>query len=115
MNHLPRTAMLLLLLTSISWTACQKAPPVSVGQRESAVGQGIVIIVTNTSEEHLHDVKLTIKSPAGEVKTFSTPTLEPHESLNVGWLKLEGWPIPKGSEVTVSCKDYSGAYGPVTI
>ncbi len=87
-------------------TACVLEPPVSIGKKESVVGQGMVITITNTSAEHLHEVIVDIVSPAGEAKQFSMPTLSPHESVNVGWLKLDGWPIPEGSEVSVSCKGY---------
>ena len=106
-----RTVLLLvLLLTTLS--ACKMKPPISLGQRESMVGQGIVLSVTNTSDEHLHEVTVTIESPSGEIKTYSIPTLRPHETENVGWLKLDGWPIPEGSEVTVSCKGYRSSFGP---
>ena len=71
-------------------------PPISIGKKESLVGQGQVITVTNTSEEHLHEVVVDIKSPAGEAKQLTVPTLTPHESVNIGWLKLDGWPDPRG-------------------
>ncbi len=89
--------------------ACALKPPISIGKKESAVGQGIVISLTNTSDEHLHDVIVSIKSPEGETKQYVMPTLGPHESVNVGWLKLEGWPIPPGSEVSVTAKGFQMA------
>ncbi len=89
--------------------ACALKPPISIGKKESAVGQGIVISLTNTSDEHLHDVIVSIESPEGETKQFVIPTLGPHESVNVGWLKLEGWPIPPGSEVSVTAKGFQMA------
>ncbi len=90
-------------------TACALEPPVSIGKKESVVGQGLVISVTNTSDEHLHEVIVDIESPAGESRQFTMPTLGPHESVNVGWLKLDGWPIPQGSEVSVTCKGFAMA------
>ncbi len=93
----------------LALTACALEPPVSIGKKESAVGQGIVVSITNTSEEHLHDVIMSITSPAGETKQYTMATLDPHQSVNVGWLKLDGWPIPVGSEVSVSCKGYQMA------
>lgn len=90
-------------------TACALEPPISIGKKESAVGQGIVVSMTNTSDEHLHDVVVDIKSPTGEAKQFTMATLSPHESINIGWLKLDGWPIPEGSDVSVSCKGYAMA------
>ena len=110
-RHLPYFAALLCL----TLTACALKPPISLGKKESAVGQGMVVSLTNTSEDHLHEVMLDIESPAGETKQFSIPTLNPHETVNVGWLKLEGWPIPEGSKVTVSCKGYALSVGPLQL
>ncbi len=90
-------------------TACALEPPISISKKESVVGQGLVVSVTNTSDEHLHDVIVSITSPAGETKQYVMAALGPHESVNVGWLKLDGWPIPVGSEVAVSCKGYQMA------
>lgn len=113
---MPRHAMpIVLVLCALSLSACNLQPPITVGQRESLVGQGIVLAVTNTSGDFLHEVTVTIESPDGEAKTFSTPTLEPHETLSVGWLKLEGWPIPPGSKVSVSCKGFLMSAGPWTV
>lgn len=89
--------------------ACALEPPISIGKKESLVGQGIVISLTNTSDEHLHDVVVDVTSPQGESKQLTLPTLGPHESVNIGWLKLDGWPIPEGSDVSVSSKGYQMA------
>ena len=94
--------------------ACAKEPPISVGKKESLVGQGLVLTITNTSDDFLHEVRVRIVSPAGETKELTMPTLSPHESVNVGWLKLDGWPIPDGSEVTVSAKGFGRPSGPWT-
>ncbi len=104
-----RSLLALAASLALILTACALEPPITIGKKESAVGQGMVISVTNTSEEHLHDVIVDIKSPAGESKQFTMATLAPHESVNVGWLKLDGWPIPEGSEVSVTCKGFAMA------
>lgn len=95
--------------------ACRVSPPISIGQRESMIGQGKVLTVTNTSDEYLHEIAVTVEAPDGVVKTYSAATLEPHESISVGWLKLDGWPIPEGAEVTVSCKGYPASAGPYRV
>ncbi len=94
MHSISRTALLACCV--IVLTACALEPPISIGKKESMVGQGMVITVTNSSEEHLHDLLVDITSPAGESKQLTIPTLTPHESVNIGWLKLDGWPIPAG-------------------
>ncbi len=101
---------------SMLLVACDLKPPITVIGRESAVGQGWVLTVTNTSgEDFLRDVVVEITAPSGEVKKYFAATLNPNESVNIGWLKLEGWPIPEGSEVKVSCEGYVTAAGPFTV
>ncbi|MCP3956404.1 MAG: hypothetical protein GY719_00985 [bacterium] len=104
--------LLVLAALALALTACALEPPITVSQRESAVGQGIVIGVTNTSGDYLHEVVVDITSPAGETRQLTMVTLNPHESVNIGWLKLDGWPIPEGSEVSVSAKGFMMASGP---
>ncbi len=106
------SACTLAVVICLLLSACGIAPPISIGQKESTVGQGIVISLTNTSDKHLHEVVVDIESPDGEAKQFVIPTLTPHESFNLGWMKLDGWPIPKGSRVKVSAKDFAMAVGP---
>lgn len=101
------TVFLALLLTG-----CGLKPPVQVELRESRVGQGWVAEVTNTSEEFLHELRIRIQAPGGEAREYFEASLEPYETLSVGWLKLEGWPIPEGSRVTVKAKGYLLASGP---
>lgn len=109
----PRPPAILACLALVL-TACAQEPPISVGKKESLVGQGIVLTVTNTSDEYLHEVLVKIVSPAGETKELGMATLNPHQSISIGWLKLDGWPIPEGSEVTVSAKGYGKPSGPWT-
>lgn len=84
-------------------------PPIAIGQRDSLAGQGLVLTLTNTSDEYLHQISVSITAPDGEEKVAVIETLEPHGSENVGWLRLEGWPIPAGAEVEVSVHDFRGS------
>lgn len=88
-------------------TACQVQPPISVGQRESKMGQGTVVILTNTSEAALSNVRVRVEGPDGEVKEHFQSTLAAKEVLEVGWLKLDGWPIPPGAKVAVQVEGYA--------
>ncbi len=111
-----RVAGAAVAVLSFALVACDLQPPISVAGRESAVGQGLVITVTNTSgEDFLRDVTVEIKAPSGEIRKYFAATLHPDDSVNIGWLKLEGWPIPEGSEVRVSCEGYATAAGPFTV
>lgn len=113
MKKFPQRIVVPVVFLALLLTACDKLePPVTVAQRESAVGQGQVIEITNTSDEFLHELRVRIESPEGEVKEYFAASLEPHRTLKVGWLKLEGWPIPQGSVVTVGAKGYVKTSGP---
>ncbi len=77
--------------------------------RESLIGAGKIIQVSNTSNEALAKVEVTLRSPAGEERSFTQETLGGFEQLEIGWKKLGGWEIPAGAEVTVRCEGYLGS------
>lgn len=98
----------LLVTLGLVLSACRIQPPVSIGQRESKMGQGIIVLVTNTSEKPLQAVRIRIEGPeGGESKEHFEPTLAPRQVLEVGWLKLDGWPIPPGAKVEVTVDGYA--------
>lgn len=102
-----RHRSLALFLASLLFVACKGlAPPLAVGHDTSLVGNGIVLTLTNTSDEHLHEIAVEIEAPDGETKRVVFPTLEPHESTRLGWLRLDGWPIPEGAKVKIRVRDY---------
>lgn len=98
------TRLALVLIAALALTACQ--PQVSVEQRVSNVGQGLVFEITNQQAEPLQEIRVKVTSPSGEVREHFEPSLGPGEMLSVGWLKLDGWPIPEGSSIEVSAKGF---------
>ena len=103
-----RWALLVPILVALLTSACQLTPPVSVSMRESMVGQGQVIRITNTSEEALQEVRVRVTDPdSGESREHFESQLGPGGLLEVGWLKLEGWPVPEGAEVAVTAKGFA--------
>lgn len=97
-----------LALLTLLLAACQLSPPVSISERESLVGQGQVIRVTNTSDRILREIRVRVTGPdGGEAHEHFESRLGPGEELEVGWLKLEGWPVPKGASVSVTAKGYT--------
>ena len=82
--------------------------PLSVVKRDSAVGGGKVLIITNTSDSPLHENVIEIHAPNG--KKFGplcySVTLGPHETIEIGWAELNGWMIEKGETVYLSSKGY---------
>lgn len=90
--------------------ACEQLQtPVSVGQRDSVLGQGKVLLITNTSDAALQEVRVRIEGE-GEVKEYFESSLGPKEVLQVGWAKLDGWPIPEGAKVSVTADGYAVAH-----
>ncbi len=87
-------------------------PPVSVSFRDSFVEQGKVFRVTNTSDRYLHALRVFIRTPEGEERSVYFDTLAPHETLEAGWLELNGWVPPEGCRVSVSCEGFSRRSGP---
>lgn len=101
-------ALGVLALLALLLYGCQLSPPVSISERESLVGQGQVIRITNTSDRVLREVRVRITGPdGGEAHEHFEPRLDPGAELEVGWLKLDGWPVPKGAGVAVSAKGYA--------
>ena len=101
----------LLMALALLLSGCGLQPPVRVELRESKVGQGWVAEVTNTSDSFLHELRIRIEAPGGEAREYFEANLEPRSTLSVGWLKLEGWPVPEGSRVSVKAKGYLLAAG----
>jgi hypothetical protein len=75
--------------------------PISILERESVIGRGKVIVITNTSNEHLHECSITVNNLKNENATL--PTIKPHESQKIGWLEL-GYELRTGDKIQVNCK-----------
>ena len=105
---LSRWILSLLVLAALLTTACELTPPVSVSMRESMVGQGQVIRVTNTSEKTLEEIRIRVTDPdSGESREHFAASLGPGALLEVGWLKLEGWQVPEDAEIAVTAKGHA--------
>ena len=104
-----RLPTLLILSTLLLLTGCgQKAPPLSIVQRDSLVGVGKVLIITNTSDDHLHECTIELSAPSGQHygPTVFAATLKPHETVEIGWMELGEWKVEPGETVTFSAKGY---------
>src|SRR6056297_992167 len=102
-----------LLLASIilPQTGCGKSvlpPPVDVGYRESLVGLGTVIQITNNSAHHLYNVRVVGRNyesfTSASVKV--TEHLTPGETIEVGWLEFGSWVPVAGESIEVYCDEY---------
>ena len=86
-------------------------PPILVSQRPSVMGMGIVLTITNASDETLHQVTVgaTNHEKNEELKdVIVAVTLKPHESIHVGWMELNlNWAFVPGEDVRVGAAGYS--------
>lgn len=85
-------------------------PPVVVSVRDSLVSRGKVLIITNTSKEHLHQVQVSVAANPSrdlpERKAVVAEALSPHQQTQVGWLELADRPLVAGDRVSISCHEY---------
>jgi hypothetical protein len=83
-------------------------PPICLTTRNSLIGAGKVLIITNTSDETLHQITLGISNDKKnqEVKdAVVAVTLEPHKSIELGWMELN-LAFEPGDSVRVGAKGY---------
>lgn len=88
------------------------APPVTVTYRDSAVGIGRVIQITNNSGHHLYDVKVVGRNMTqnSSASVRATEHLRPGTTVEVGWMEFEAWtPVP-GETIEIYCEDYAVPY-----
>jgi len=83
-----------------------EAPPVDIAYRDSLVGIGKIVRITNQAESALSEVEIKIENPNGDVKNYSTATLATGETLELGWKKLDGFQVEIGSEVSLRAKGF---------
>jgi len=77
--------------------------PIALKYRESSVGQGYVVGLTNQSNRHL-EVVVTARNPTtGEEKKW-TLGISPADTEQLGW--LEDWAFESGETVVVQHADY---------
>ena len=77
--------------------------PLSIIPKDSMLGKGKVIVVTNISNDYVHECAVTVNQQNSE--TITIPTIKPHESKNIGWLEL-GSELRLGDQIAINCKNY---------
>jgi hypothetical protein len=87
-------------------------PPVSVTYRDSLVGAGRVIQITNNSSHHLYNVKVVGRNAQqnSSASVRATDHLRPGDVVEVGWLEFEVWTPEPGESVEIYCEDYAVPY-----
>lgn len=105
MRQLVLAVLVVALASTLACEAEFKSPPVEVGYRDSLLGAGKILQLTNQSNVELIDLEVKITAGSNEV-VFQEAALEGYKTLEVGWKKLGGFQIPEDAEVTVTAKGY---------
>lgn len=87
-------------------------PPVQVTYRDSVIGAGKVIQITNTSSRPLYNVQVVGRNfeEGSNASTPATGHLSPGCSVEVGWLEFDSWTPLSGETVEVYCDNYDAPY-----
>ena len=96
-------------------SGCGKSPlppPVTVTYRNSLVGVGKVIQITNNSSHHLYNVRVVGRNnqEVSSASVKATDHLSPQGYVEVGWMEFEAWVPRPGESVEVYCDDYAAPF-----
>jgi hypothetical protein len=85
---------------------------VTISYRDSIVGVGRVIGITNTSAHHLYNVNVVCRNfeEVSSASVQATSHLWPGGSVEVGWMEFGNWIPEPGETVEVYCDDYATPY-----
>ncbi len=78
-----------------------------VQYRDSLVGIGKIVRITNQHSEALTEVLVRIENPNGDVKNHTIATLDRGGTIELGWKKLDGFEVEVGAEVALRCVGYA--------
>ena len=106
LRFLAAAGLLLTCAIAVGCSAALEAPPVDIAYRESLVGIGKIVRITNKAETALTAIEVRIENTNGDIKNYSTPSLAAGETLELGWKKLDGFQIEIGSEVTLRAEGF---------
>lgn len=95
-----------LCLVVVACGSALEAPPVKVTYRDSLVGIGKILQITNASQELVENLELRIENPNGDVKNHSIPALGAGLAIEVGWKKLDGFEVAEGASVSLRAEGY---------
>ena len=88
-----------------------QSPPVTVSVRNSLVNRGKVLIITNTSDNHLRQLEVAVSANSSNGLAGTTvvvaASLSPHKSIEVGWLELGNRELGVGDDVVLNCRGYA--------
>lgn len=101
------TALLLATMLCCGCDESSTAPPITAAARDSLLGRGKVLIITNNSNHHLYDVKVVMRSGESSASVRAAEHLAPLKSVEIGWRELENWKIEPGQRFEIHADDYN--------
>lgn len=100
-----KVKFLSIVLASVLLTGCFKEEsPITIMHRESAVGRGKVVVITNPSGQKVA-IDVLISSSETDQEATLKYTLNPRTFAEIGW--AQGWQFVSGEEIIVSSNKYS--------
>jgi hypothetical protein len=82
-------------------------PSVTVSFRNSVIGRGKVIQLTNSSNHHLYNVSVICRGVNGSSASVkATDHLAPGEMKEVGWMEFGSWTPVSGETIEVHADNY---------
>ena len=92
------------VLTEVDAVSLPESPIYGV-KRKAWTANSFVAILTNTSDEHVHAIKLTLHDREGKtVNSGGIPQLAPNEEIEIG--PLEGWHMYNGYSMLIEIDGY---------
>ncbi len=87
------------------------SPPFGVSFRNSYIGAGVVMNVSNHSDKNLYGVRVHIAGKNGRSTDANIATvLKPGEEKEVGWLELDRWKLEVGEDISVYADSYPAPF-----
>lgn len=108
----PLTVVILISLGIVMMaTGCATSalpPPVTISYRDSLLGLGKVVILTNNSSHHLYNVRVIGRNfeERSSASVRAAEHLAPGAIIEVGWMEFESWVPLSGETIEVYADDY---------
>jgi hypothetical protein len=106
-----------LTLVAVAMTACGCRPPAVVGpppltasfRKASVPTKGYVVGLSNVdSPQAIHVVQIYVQSAneKDERPYRVDKSVSMKDSISLGWMELDGWPLKSGDRLRVECSGY---------
>jgi hypothetical protein len=84
-------------------------PPLAVTIRDSMVGHGKVLRITNTSNGPIHQVRLSLSNRKDHYERVIADTIQPHDTIELNWMET-GFALEQGMLIELRASGYEGSF-----